>query len=56
MPRNALFAGLIFDEFDHPLETAYVGDEPCYVVDEAGFRRHLASEPVDRQVPIKLPA
>ncbi|MDX9990558.1 MAG: hypothetical protein RBS68_00790 [Anaerolineales bacterium] len=50
MPRNALFAGLIFDEFDHPLETAYVGDEPCYVVDEAGFRRHLASEPVDRQV------
>jgi hypothetical protein len=27
-----------------------VGDEPHYVVDDAGFRRHVASEGVDRQV------
>jgi hypothetical protein len=27
-----------------------VGDEPCYVVDDAGFRRHIPSEQVDRQV------
>ncbi|MCG2783494.1 MAG: hypothetical protein L6461_00145 [Anaerolineae bacterium] len=50
MPRNALFAGLVFDEFDHPAETAYVGAEPCYVVNDAGFRRHIPSEQVDRHV------
>ena len=38
------------DEFDQPVETAYVGDEPCYVVNDAGFRRHIPSEQVDRQV------
>jgi len=27
-----------------------VGEEPCYVVDDAGFRRHIPSEQVDRQV------
>jgi hypothetical protein len=50
MPRQPLFAGLIFDEFDRPVETTYVGDEPMYVVDDAGFRRHIPSEQVDRQV------
>lgn len=29
---------------------AYVGDEPCYVVNDQGFRRHIPSEQVDRQV------
>ena len=50
MPRQPLFAGLIFDERDQPVETAFVGDEPCYVVDDEGFRRHIPSEQVDRQV------
>ncbi|NCP86310.1 MAG: hypothetical protein CO094_05825 [Anaerolineae bacterium CG_4_9_14_3_um_filter_57_17] len=50
MTRKALFAGLVFDEADHPAETAYVGAEPCYVINDAGFRRHLPSEPIDRQV------
>lgn len=50
MPKQALFAGLVVDEFDRPVETAYVGEEPCYVVDDAGFRRHIPSEQVDRQV------
>ncbi|MEJ2708914.1 MAG: hypothetical protein P8074_14985 [Anaerolineales bacterium] len=50
MPRQPLFAGLIFDERDQPVETAYIGDEPCYVVDDDGFRRHIPSEQVDRQV------
>jgi hypothetical protein len=27
-----------------------VGDEPCYVVNDAGFHRHIPSESVDRQV------
>lgn len=50
MPREPLFAGLVFDENDNPVEIAYVGDEPCYVVNDAGFRRHIPSEQVDRQV------
>jgi hypothetical protein len=50
MPRKALFSGLVIDEYDRPVETAYVGDEPCYVVDDIGFRRHIPSAQVDRQV------
>jgi hypothetical protein len=50
MPRQPLFAGLVLDEFGNPAETAFVGDEPCYVVNDAGFRRHIPSEQVDRQV------
>ncbi len=50
MPRQPLFAGLIVDEIDRPVETAYVGEDPCYVVNDAGFRRHILSEGVDRQV------
>jgi hypothetical protein len=50
MARKALFEGLIVDEFDRPVGLAYVGDEPCYVVDDDGFRRHIPSEQVDRQV------
>ncbi len=48
--REPLFAGLIVDEEDRPVEVAYVGNEPCYVVDDAGFRRHIPAEQVDRQV------
>jgi hypothetical protein len=38
------------DENGRPVETAYVGEDPCYVVDDAGFRHHILSEKVDRQV------
>ena len=48
--KKQLFSGLVFDENNRPAETAYVGDEPCYVVDDAGFRRHIPSEQVDRAV------
>jgi len=50
MTRQPLFAGLVVDQQDRPVGTAYVGAEPCYVVDDAGFLRHIASEQVDRQV------
>jgi hypothetical protein len=50
MPKQPLFAGLVLDEFGRPAESAMVGDEPCYVVDDAGFRRHIPSAQVDRQV------
>lgn len=50
MGGGPLFAGLVFDEEDQLVETAYIGEEPCYVVDDDGFRRHISSEEVDRQV------
>lgn len=50
MPRQPLFAGLVFDEFGNVAESALVGDEPCYVVNDAGFRRHIPAEQVDKQV------
>jgi hypothetical protein len=50
MTNKPLFEGLVFDELDQPVEVAYVGNEPCYVVDDAGFRRHIPTEQVDRQV------
>jgi hypothetical protein len=54
MTKKALFAGLVSDEYEHIVETAMVGDEPCYVVDDDGFRRHIPSEHVDRQVLKKM--
>jgi hypothetical protein len=45
-----LFGGLIVDEYGKPVETGSVGGEPMYVVDDFGFRRHIPSEQVDRQV------
>ena len=50
MPRQPLFAGLVIDEFGNVAESALIGDEPCSVVDDAGFRRHIPAEQVDRQV------
>lgn len=50
MPRQPLFAGLVLDEFGNVAESTLVGAEPCYVVDDAGFLRHIPSEQVDRQV------
>lgn len=50
MARIALFEGLIIDEYDHPVDVTFIGGEACYVVDDAGFKRHISSEDVDRQV------
>lgn len=50
MAAGPLFSGLVVDQNDQPAETAYVGTDPCYVVDDGGFRRHIPSEQVDRQV------
>ena len=50
MANKALFSGLIVDENERPVEVTYVGEEPMYVVNDAGFRRHIPAESVDRQV------
>jgi hypothetical protein len=54
MAKKAIFAGLIIDENNQIVETAFVGSDLCYVVDDAGFRRHIPSELVDRQVLKKM--
>jgi hypothetical protein len=50
MTRKAIFEGLVIDELDRPVPVVYIGDDPCYVVDDSGFRRHIPSDHVDRQV------
>jgi len=50
MARNALFVGLVYDEFENLVEVSYIGTDAHYVVDDAGFHRHINSEDVDRQV------
>lgn len=50
MPNQPLFAGLIVDENNQPVTVDFVGGEPFYVVNDAGFLRHVATEEIDRQV------
>jgi hypothetical protein len=50
MVTHAVFNGLVIDENDQVVGITYVGDEPCYVVNDAGFKRHIPSADVDRQV------
>ncbi|MFO7623123.1 MAG: hypothetical protein R6V73_02140 [Anaerolineales bacterium] len=50
MSPRPLFEGLVVDERDQMVEVLYVGDEPCYVVNDAGFLRHIPTEHVDHQV------
>ena len=54
MAKEPLFLGLVVDEFDRPVESAFIGSEPCYVVDDDGFLRHIPSEQIDRQVLAKM--
>lgn len=50
MSRTALFEGLVFDEDRHTLATTRVGDEAFYIVDDAGFKRHVPAEEIDRVI------
>ena len=50
MANKALFQDLIFDELGNRVETAVVGHEMFYVIDDAGFKRHIDADQVDRQV------
>jgi hypothetical protein len=50
MPSQPLFAGLVLDELGNPVEAGFIGSEPCYVINDAGFRHHIPAEQVDRAV------
>lgn len=50
MAYAPLFKGLVSDEFDNLVGTATVGLEPCYVIDDDGFLRHVPSRPIDLEI------
>lgn len=50
MANKAVFEGLVFDEIDNVLDVTYIGGEPCYVIDDAGFLCHIPAQQVDNQV------
>jgi hypothetical protein len=50
MARTAMFAGLVFDEAGNPAESAFVGEDAVYIVDDDDFRRHIDAAQVDRAV------
>ncbi len=50
MSAQPFFAGLVYDEDERVLDTALVGGEAYYVVDDAGFRRHVEAGIIDRPV------
>ncbi len=49
-PRQALFAGLVYDEAGNEVGTTFIGQEPHYVIMDGDFKRHVAAEEIDRQV------
>lgn len=50
MAKKALFSGLMMDENDHPVDVSQIGQETYYIVNDAGFLRHIPSEEIDRQI------
>lgn len=45
-----LFHGLVFSEEGNPLSAARVGGEPFYVIDDAGFLRHIRARELDESI------
>lgn len=50
MSRKALFVGLVFDEYDRPLEAGSVGVDPAYIINDAGFKRYIPAEQIDQVI------
>lgn len=50
MAQQAFFRGLVYDEFDNPVESKTIGGEAFYVVDDQGFLRHIEAEQIDRRI------
>ncbi len=50
MSRKALFEGLVFNEVGAVAGVALIGEEAHYVIDDDGFKHHVAAERVDQAV------
>jgi hypothetical protein len=46
----SFFEGLVVTEEGAPVSVAYIGTTPYYVIDDAGFLRHVEARPIDRVV------
>jgi hypothetical protein len=46
----SFFEGLVVTEEGASVSVAYIGTTPYYVIDDAGFRRHVEAWPIDRAV------
>ena len=51
---QALFAGLISNEEDEPVDVTHLGDEAFYVIPDGDFRRHVEAAAVDDAVLAQL--
>ena len=47
---KAVFEGLVYDPKGEPIKVAYVGSEPCYVLNDDGLLRYIPAGDVDWQV------
>jgi len=54
MTRMPLFNGLVFDENDKMVASGSIGSEPCYIIDDAGFKHHIPSGQIDLEILSKL--
>ncbi len=54
MSQRALFEGLVADTEGRAVATGVVGGEAQYVVEDNGFKFHIAAERVDREVLTQL--
>ncbi len=50
MSQHAMFDGLVIDESDNLVAVKLLNGEAFYVVDDAGFMRHIEAEKIDREV------
>ncbi|MEN8097956.1 MAG: hypothetical protein ABFQ89_02675 [Chloroflexota bacterium] len=50
MIKHAVFEGLVSTINDEPVDVVYLGDSAFYVIDDAGFDRHVEAEGIDREV------
>jgi hypothetical protein len=50
MMNEPLFNGLVFSEDGKLLSAAKVGEDPFYVLDDAGFLRHIRARELDESI------
>ena len=50
MSKHALFHGLIVNEVSEPADVIHIGEEAHYVINDGGFKRHVAAATIDRAV------
>ena len=50
MSKQPLFQGLIVSESNETVSVTHIGEEAHYVINDAGFHRHVRADEIDRAV------